>query len=119
MLRRGQYRSLGISACCESVSPPVPRPLLGGGGKDVEAGHLAQQLEALVDLLARQAGDPLGAELLDVEGGEHGAVAHRAPQAGVVDRSFVAVDVAEEAAGEAVTGAGRVADVLEREAGKR
>ena len=114
------------SACCSvAVAPPrlVKRRVAArcavrprGGG--VELRHPPQRLEALVDLLAAQPRDPLGPELLDVEGGEHGAVAHRPPQVGLVEVAVLAVEVAEEAAGEAVAGAGRVAHLLQREAGQ-
>src|SRR3954447_7045963 len=74
--------------------------------------------EAFLNLLAGERCDALGAELLDVEGGEHGAVAHCPSQGGLVEITVNTVEVAKEAAGEAVTGAGRVADVLQREAGQ-
>src|SRR6476469_5064424 len=84
--------------------------------KRLEARHRVQLGEALLDLLAAERGDPLGAEPLDVEGGEHGAVAHRPAQTGLVELALLAVEVADEAAGEAVASAGRVAHVLERAA---
>ena len=46
----------------------------------LEGGHPAKVLEALLDLLAREAAHALGAELLHVERGDHRAVGHRAPQ---------------------------------------
>ena len=110
----GRRRSILV---CFGLAPPaVKKRATADAG--LELGHRAQLLEALVDLLAAQPRDPLGPELLDVEGGEHGAVAHRPPQLGVVELALDAVEVAEEAAGEAVAGAGRVAHVLEREAGQ-
>ena len=62
----------------------------------------------------------LGAELLDVEGGEHGRVRHRAAQQ-LVGELLVGVggDVADEAARERVAGAGRVDDGLQRIGGQR
>src|SRR6201747_2275528 len=80
---------------------------LGGRGR-VELRYPPQRLEALVDLLAAEAGDPLGSELLDVEGGEHGAIAPRPPPLRLVEGAALAVEVAEEAAGEAGAGSGRV-----------
>ena len=71
---------------------------------------------------ARQARDALGAELLDVERGEHGRVGHRAAQQ-LVGQRLVEVrgDVADEAAGERVAGAGRVDDAspADRRAARR
>ena len=55
------------------------------GGETLELGHPAERLEALVDLGAVEPRDALGAELLDVEGGEDGAVAHRPPQVRLVE----------------------------------
>src|SRR3954447_9607399 len=60
-------------------------PVLRACGERLKVRHPVQLGEALLDLLASQCGDPLGAELLDVEGGEHRAVAHRPPQAGLVE----------------------------------
>src|SRR4029077_19222923 len=82
-------------------------------------GHRPQRLEALLDLLEGEPGNPLGAELLDVEGGEDGAVAHGPPQAGVVGVSVRAIELAEKAAGETAAGAGRGAALLQREARQR
>ena len=65
------------------------------------------------------ASHPLDPERLDVERGERGAVGHRAAQQLVVDVAVgMGGDVADESAGEAVAGAGRVDDRLERERGQ-
>ena len=79
--------------------------------------HPPQALIALGDLLSREARHSLGTEVLDVEGGEHGAIGHRAEEDAVVRlEGATAVEVAEEPPREAVAGAGRVAHVLEEEA---
>ena len=67
--------------------------------------------------------DPIGAEVLDVERGEHRPVRHRLAQDRGIEHRVAcgpaAVEVAEEAAREAVPGAGRVSDVLEQVARDR
>ena len=67
----------------------------------LEGGHALQLLDAGDDLRAGQPGDALGAELLDVVGGDRGAVRHRELQH--LGRGVAAVrgDAADEAAGEA------------------
>ena len=74
-----------------------------------ELGHRLQFLDARDDLAAGQPLDALGAELLDVEGGEHGGMGHRAAQQ-IVGELLLGVggDVADEPAREGVAGAGRV-----------
>src|SRR5256885_8565877 len=62
-------------------------PVLRACGERLEARHRVQRGEAVLDLPAGQRADPLGAELLDVEGGEHGAATHRPSQAGPVQLS--------------------------------
>ena len=71
------------------------------------------------DLVGREPRHALGAELLDVVRRQRGAVGHRAREEVVVDR-LVALrgDVADEAAGEAVAGAGRVDDLGQRIGGQ-
>src|SRR4051812_25454270 len=76
--------------------------------------HAPEIGEAVVDLLAREPLYALDPELLDVERRQHRAVGHRAPQRGVVDVAVLRGQVAEEAAGERVAGAGRVDHRLER-----
>src|SRR4051812_43053268 len=49
-------------------------PVLRACGERLETRHRVQLGEALLDLLAGQRRYPLGAEPLDVEGGEHGPV---------------------------------------------
>ena len=72
------------------------------------------------DLLAREGEDALGAERLDVEGRQRGAVGHRAAQQAVVDLLVrVRGDVAHEAARERVAGAGRIDHVGRRIGGER
>ena len=75
---------------------------------------------ALGDLVAASGAHALGAELLDVERGQRGAVGHRAHERLVVDvlAAWAAI-VADEAARERVAGAGRVDDVLQRIGGQR
>src|SRR6188768_2705872 len=109
----------------ERDSEPMPALILSASARRqlrdrqrLEVGHRVQLGKALLDLIAGQRGDSLGAELLDVEGGEHGAVSHCAAQAGLVELAVLAVEVADEAAGEAVAGPGRVAHLLQREAGQ-
>ncbi len=84
---------------------------------DVEVGDPPEVAEPLLDLLGGQRSDPLGSEVFDVERSEHRAVGHRLAQGGgVIGIGAVGaapVEVAEEAPGEAVAGAGRIAHVLE------
>src|SRR5207244_864756 len=76
--------------------------------------------EAIVDLVEREPLNALGPELLHVEGREHGSVSHGASKDLVVELAFtVSIDIAEEAAGEAVSRPGRVEHGLERIAGER
>ena len=76
--------------------------------------------DAGVDLGAPEAADPIGAEVLDVEGGHGRAHHHRLAKLGVAGLvGAEAVEEAEEAAGEAVSRPGRVADLGQGEGGHR
>src|SRR5262249_6617744 len=101
----------------------APAELGGGARLDLEPGDVLERPEALVDLVPGQPLDALRAEILDVERGEHGPIRHRLAEDLRVGRRLprgtAPVEVAEEAPGEAVAGAGRVTDVLQEVAGDR
>src|SRR4051794_22359612 len=84
----------------------------------LEVGDPLEIPDAFGDLVGRQPRDTLGPELLDVVGGQRRAVGHRPAQ-----RALVGVaargEIADEAAGERVAGAGRVDDRLQRIGGHR
>src|SRR3954452_10509168 len=82
--------------------------------RGVEARDLRELVDALGDLVGGQARDALGPELLDVERRQRRAVGHGAAQGVVVAGAAARGEVADEAAGEGVAGAGRVDDGLER-----
>src|SRR5689334_7423919 len=74
---------------------------------------------ARLDLIAGEGAEAIDPELFAAETAHHGAVDHGAPQFVDIDlsvRSFDAAarEVADEASGEAVAGAGRVEDVFEQ-----
>ena len=84
----------------------------------------SSRTRAAISVVA-EAHDALGAELLDVERGQRGAVGHRRAQQLVREAILLRArrsrrgDVADEAAGEGVAGAGRIDDALERVGGQR
>src|SRR5205085_10489441 len=87
----------------------------GDSGVAAELRDRPQLLHTRDYLLAGQALDALGAELLDVEGGEHRRMGHRAAQQLVGELlARVGGDVADEGPREGVAGAGRIDHVLQR-----
>src|SRR5271155_5671175 len=105
-----RYRGL---VCLEVPSYPMPR--------SAEPSDLAQRLHTRGDLSIGEADDALGAELLDVERSQGGAVGHRRAQQLVRDALVVQVggDVADEPTGERVARTGRVDDTLQGIGGER
>src|SRR5690349_5050620 len=104
---------------CTAGAPP-PRAAFGANGGErpavvLEVGQVLERRHAGIDLVAFEAADPLGAEVLDVEGGHRRAADHRLAELAVA-RGVVAeaVEEAEEASREGVAGAGRVADLGDR-----
>src|SRR5690349_14347899 len=98
--------------------PPTVEPLWAFALHVVEVGQLLQRVVALVDLLHGQPLQATRAEVLDTEGAHDAAEDHRAAQRRIVGGlSFR--QVAEEAAGEAVAGAGRVGLVFKWVGGRR
>jgi hypothetical protein len=86
----------------------------------LELRHALEGGEALLDLGEGQPGDSLGAELLDVEGGECRAVDDgRAQQLFAQLARRVRGEKADEAPGEGVAGAGRIENFLQRIGGQR
>src|SRR5439155_12746915 len=89
-----------------------PHPPSGGAA---EMRHRAQLAQPRDDLLASQALHALGTELLDVERGQDRRVSHRPAQQLVAEPAgAVGRDVAHEAAGERIAGAGGIDHGLER-----
>src|ERR1700753_2336626 len=102
------------------AAPPWRLSAAEGEGLAAELGHRVKGLDAGGDLVALEAFDPLGAELLDVEGGEDRPLGHRLAQQLAADGlAGVGGDVADEATGEDVARPGRVDDVLQGIGGQR
>src|SRR4051794_25755765 len=82
----------------------------------LEVRELAEEREARLDLLARERAQALGAEAFHRERAHHAAVEHRPLQHLAIELAL-GRDVSHEAAGKAVAGAGRIADLIERQRG--
>src|SRR5213082_2150975 len=99
---------------------PLPTTLTPPSGGAAEMRHRAQLAQPRDDLLASQALHALGTELLDVERGQDRRVSHRPAQQLVAEPAgAVGRDVAHEAAGERIAGAGGIDHGLERVRGQR
>src|SRR5829696_7170071 len=125
MTRTSEISSIASSAASAGCArwPPTRWPTrlswwtrsCAGRGLDgrLDHRHTAERVEATVDLLARQPGRALAAELLDPERRRGRAKRHGAPQRAVVVSPALGVEIAEQAARERVAGAGRVDHGLE------
>ena len=122
LARRAATRCAGSRARAPGALPgghrrPTPASTRSRAARCSKDGQALELGAALDDLAVRQPLEPLAAEVLDRERRHHRAVGGGAAQARLVERVVgVAVEVAEEAAGERVAGAGRVDDPVERHA---
>src|SRR5436309_9975845 len=83
-------------------------------GLEAEIDHVMEDPDALADLVPSDLDQPLGTEILDRERGHGGAAGQRLTQ-GIPAGVPAAGEPAQEAAGEGIAGAGRVAQGLDRE----
>src|SRR5579863_5883555 len=82
--------------------------------RSVKVRQLAEEDEALVDLLAGERLNALGAKALDREGAHYAAVEHGAAEGGGGEFALRG-EIAEETAGKAVARAGGIDDFLQRQ----